>query len=61
MVIPADELLRMSEEELVQRVTKIHTLLFPLVLLAVEDDPMPAIKRYLGIDEDEIVYSPYTC
>ena len=58
VVIPAGELLRMSEEELVQRVAKIHSLLFPLVLLAVEDDPMPTIKRYLDIDEDEIVIQP---
>ena len=52
VVIPARELLQMSESELVDRVLQTHTMLFPLVLLAIEDDPLPAIEEYLQVDID---------
>lgn len=50
LVIPTQELLQMSEADLAERVAQTHALLFPLALLAMEDDPLPAIERYLGID-----------
>lgn len=45
-VIPRHEVLQMSEEELVETVRRTLVRLFPLVLLATKDDPLPAIEAY---------------
>ncbi len=45
---PKEEVLRADEKELVARITDAHTKLFPLVLLASCDDPLPSIRRYLS-------------
>jgi 5-methylcytosine-specific restriction enzyme B len=53
--VSRNQLLALSEEELVTRIADTHTRLFPLVLMAVEEDPLPAIHRYL---EDESSVKP---
>jgi hypothetical protein len=47
-----ETVLQMSETELVEWIAKIHTRLFPLALLAMLDDPMLAIRDYLGMVEE---------
>ncbi|HRW11324.1 MAG TPA: AAA family ATPase, partial [Caldilineaceae bacterium] len=72
-IIPARELLTLSFEQLVQRVVHGHQRLFPLVLAALEERPMPLIGNYLeplldDTDEDEeetgpapvVAPAPYT-
>lgn len=51
--IPRAELLLLSEEELLEKILRTFQKLFPLVLLASSDDPLPAIARYLGQEEEE--------
>ncbi len=51
-VIPRSQLLGYSRADLAAKVTEVHRSLFPLVLLATLDDPLPAIARYLGYDEE---------
>ncbi|MBK9229698.1 MAG: AAA family ATPase [Anaerolineae bacterium] len=56
VIVPRQQLLALSEEELVTRITETYAKLFPLVLLATDDDPLPAIHRYLqavGFATDE--------
>lgn len=57
-VLKRDELLRMSESDLVERIANTFERLFPLVLLAILDDPFPAIGEYLGEVEEEIELNP---
>jgi 5-methylcytosine-specific restriction enzyme B len=55
-VIPRRDLLQMSVDDLVRLVRTTHVRLFPLVLLAIEDDPLPAIAAYfeaIGIEAEE--------
>lgn len=40
------EVLATPEQELVRRGAEVHAALFPLVLLATQDDPLPAIASY---------------
>jgi hypothetical protein len=54
IVIPRRELLSMSEDDLLRLVRHTHIRLFPLVLLAVEEDPVAAIAAYyeaVGVGE----------
>jgi 5-methylcytosine-specific restriction protein B len=56
LVIPRPDLLQMSADELVALVRTTHIRLFPLVLLALEDAPLPAIAAYfesIGVEADE--------
>ena len=46
------QVLAMREDELASRIADTFNRLFPLVLLAVLDEPMPAVGRYIG-DEGE--------
>ena len=46
VIVPRQHLLALSEGELVTRIADTYARLFPLVLLAVDDDPLPAIGRY---------------
>lgn len=58
-VIPAAELLTLSFTALVERIVQGHQRLFPLVLAALEDDPMPPIAAYLEpLLEDEEADTP---
>ncbi len=50
LILPFPEPLHFSTEELRDLVAQTYKQLFPLVLLATEDDPIPAIKRYLRIE-----------
>lgn len=45
---PRQEILTARENELVTRIAETHVKPFPLVLLAVHDDPLPSIRRHLG-------------
>jgi 5-methylcytosine-specific restriction protein B len=47
VIFPGRELLVTSEDVLVEQIGQAYEKLFPLVLLAVGDDPLPAISRYL--------------
>ena len=49
VVLPRAEVLRYDAEELVAEVVATYQRLFPLILLAVEDDPLPAILDYLEL------------
>lgn len=71
IVIPRRELLSMSEDDLFTLVCHTHTRLFPLVLLAVEEDPIAAIAAYFAVtgigdiadegdDDEEKEPEPYT-
>jgi 5-methylcytosine-specific restriction enzyme B len=46
VIIPRDELVQIAEDALVTQIAETYERLFPLVLLSVEDDPMPAVGRY---------------
>ncbi|MBM3861134.1 MAG: AAA family ATPase [Verrucomicrobia bacterium] len=45
---PKETVITMSAKELIQQVTDTFAAVFPLVLLAMSDDPMPAIRAYLN-------------
>ncbi len=51
--IPKEQLLTMSLEELVAIGVNTFTRLFPFVLLATLESPMPAIRRYLEVPDSE--------
>jgi 5-methylcytosine-specific restriction protein B len=46
--LPKDEVLQRSQTQLAQEIADVYQRLFPLVLLAALDNPMPAIGDYLG-------------
>jgi 5-methylcytosine-specific restriction protein B len=65
VVFPRSSLLQISEDALVEQIATVHKQLFPLVLLAISDDPLTAIAEYLDIDaddgnEEEQAEPPYT-
>ena len=45
---PKQEILTTTERDLVTKIAEVHVKLFPLVLLAVHDDPLPLIRRHLS-------------
>jgi len=47
-----------SQSELIEDVHHTFASLFPLVLLATSDDPVPDIREYLGMDERRLVRNP---
>ncbi len=47
-----DDLLRLDRERLIAEIVSIHKKLFPLVLLAISDDLLPEIYKYLGEEEE---------
>ena len=53
VVLPRDQVLQSSEIELQQRILSVYKALYTLVLLAVTDDPLPALKQYLGSEDEE--------
>jgi 5-methylcytosine-specific restriction protein B len=61
VVVPWHELLGIERDQLIDDVANAFARLFPLVLLATSDDPMPALRIYLEGDieeEDEIEVNP---
>ena len=61
VALPRNRLLQMPADELVDYIANVHTQLFPLVILAVEDDPLPAIADYLeGEDPGPTVNIEYS-
>jgi len=61
VVVPWHELLGIERDQLIDDVANAFARLFPLVLLATSDDPMPAIRIYMEGDieeEDEIEVNP---
>jgi 5-methylcytosine-specific restriction protein B len=46
IILPRQQLLMLSEEQLVTQIAETYTRLFPLVLLATNEDPLPVIERY---------------
>jgi MoxR-like ATPase len=56
VIVPRKQLLSLSEDDLIDRIADTYAKLFPLVLLATDDDPLQAIARYLqaaGLSQDE--------
>jgi 5-methylcytosine-specific restriction protein B len=58
VVLPKDQVLQSSTETLIDQITKTFERLFPLVLLATSDDPLPAIGEYMEIEEEEVEHNP---
>jgi 5-methylcytosine-specific restriction protein B len=58
VVLPQDEVLSYSEDELAGRIAQTYERLFPLVLLTIEDDPLTAISEYLGDSDEEFEPKP---
>jgi hypothetical protein len=52
-----DNVLQISEEELIKDIRNVFSKLFPFIFLSLSDDPMPAIKKYLNITRPTIEYS----
>jgi 5-methylcytosine-specific restriction protein B len=48
-----DGVLAQGAAELAERIAAAYRALFPLVLLTVEEDPLPAIREFLGAGEEE--------
>jgi 5-methylcytosine-specific restriction protein B len=58
VVLPQDEVLSYSKDELAGRIAQTYERLFPLVLLTVEDDPLTTIAEYLGDSGEEFEPNP---
>jgi len=58
VVLPRDEVLAYSEDELSCRIAQTYEQLFPLVLLASEDDPLAAIAEYLDNSDEKSEPNP---
>lgn len=61
IILPRQQLLALSEEQLVAQIAESYRKLFPLVLLATEDDPLSAIERYqraVGLLIDDMDVEP---
>ena len=50
--LPKPELLKYSADELTAQFVQVYQQLFPLVLLAIEEDPLPVLSEYLNPDEE---------
>jgi 5-methylcytosine-specific restriction protein B len=55
---PEKQVLEFSGAELSEKVANVFNELFPLVLLAIEEDPLPAIREYLQIGNGVPVNPP---
>jgi 5-methylcytosine-specific restriction protein B len=51
VILPKHEVLSSSKEQLISRISQTFEQLYPLVLLATMDDPMPVIAEYLDAAE----------
>jgi 5-methylcytosine-specific restriction protein B len=63
IVLPKDRVLESTREELRDTIVRAYERVFPLVLLASEEDPLPAIDEYLSVDGHEVqpVYTLRQC
>ncbi|MBT7190123.1 MAG: AAA domain-containing protein [Calditrichaeota bacterium] len=66
LVIPRDHVLQYSNEELIDICLETYSRVFPLVLLAYHDDPLPSINEYLDVEiatliETNPIYSLVEC
>ena len=50
ILLPKNEILQSSTAQLRNRIARAFNTLYPLVLLATSDDPLPVIQKYLEID-----------
>lgn len=55
VVLSRQHVLDNSEEQLAGQITGTFERLFPLILLAIHDNPIPLIEEYLGVKEPELV------
>src|SRR4030042_2083983 len=46
--LPKEKVVSMPQDKLVESIAKVHSELFTLVLLSMSDDPLPAVRTYLG-------------
>lgn len=53
-----EDVLSLSAEQLRDRITRAFQALFPLVLLASHDDPLPAIAKYLELEPPDVERAP---
>ena len=53
VIVPRDEVLSLPAATLEQRIEGIFARVFPLVLIATGDDPIPRVAAYLGLGEEE--------
>lgn len=51
MFLPVEEVLAWKKDSLVEKVRQLFVDLFPLVLFATEDDPMPAVLKWLDAED----------
>ncbi len=58
IILPTDDILTYSRKALVARVAATFTHLFPFFLLAVLDDPLPALEAHLRQDEAPPTFLP---
>ncbi len=49
IVLPRGKVLQYTAEELATEIAQTFVQLFPLILLALKDDPIPVISKYLGL------------
>ena len=59
VTLSRDEVLALPADELVGKIADVFNELFPLVYLATEDNPLPDIRRYLGITVGPGENEPY--
>lgn len=60
LVVPREEVLRSSSDQLVSRAVDVYRRLFPLVLLATEEDALTAIGDYLELAEEKPLNPVYS-
>ncbi len=59
VLLPKEAVLQYSTEQLSKEIIQIYQALFPLILLAIHDDPMPAILDYIGGEEPKLLNLEY--
>ena len=58
VVIAAEEVLQTEEVELRERIRDTFIRLFPLMLMAIHEDPIPSITDFLGLGAEEVEEHP---
>jgi len=53
VVLPKHKVLQYSAQQLSQQIARTFERMFPLILLTTTDDPIPAIRQYLGLLEEQ--------
>lgn len=60
LILPKEQLLRLSSDQLIDTVAGIYNRFFPFIILATSDNPMPVIAEYLGIKEKPKIQPLYS-